>query len=243
MGPMSSELLTVNEIKHWLHLNRVTIYRLIRENNLPAAKVGGQWRFQRAAVEDWLNGQAFLDPPALARKEDDTLSITDLLSVDELQPLLEQFAAAAGMSVFLVDMDGSPIMECRNCSPFCQLAQSTHNGETACMASRTRPAPEGHELSYFTCHAGLNYLETPVEIEGNRIALAIVGPFIADETQREAIRQALPGIAQHIGVEPGLLLEQMHTIASFSDDKVAPLAELLAHVVSAISQVAYNRRS
>lgn len=34
-----------------------TVYRLVRSAALPAARVGGQWRFRASDVEDWLARQ------------------------------------------------------------------------------------------------------------------------------------------------------------------------------------------
>jgi excisionase family DNA binding protein len=42
---MDNELLTTREVQSLVRLNRITIYRLIREGEFPAIKVGGQWRF------------------------------------------------------------------------------------------------------------------------------------------------------------------------------------------------------
>jgi len=51
---MPGELLTVKEIADYLHVNRYTIYRFLAQKQLPAFKVGNQWRFKRKMIEDWL---------------------------------------------------------------------------------------------------------------------------------------------------------------------------------------------
>jgi len=51
---MPEELLTVEKIAGYLKINRYTIYRLLARKNLPAFKVGNQWRFHRRMIAAWL---------------------------------------------------------------------------------------------------------------------------------------------------------------------------------------------
>lgn len=41
-----------------LGMGRETIKRHAREGTIPAAKVGGAWRFHRGQLEDWLRRRA-----------------------------------------------------------------------------------------------------------------------------------------------------------------------------------------
>jgi excisionase family DNA binding protein len=47
-----NEVLTVAEVAAFLRVNRSTIYKLIRRGELPAFKVGSDWRFNRAQIEE-----------------------------------------------------------------------------------------------------------------------------------------------------------------------------------------------
>jgi PTS system nitrogen regulatory IIA component len=35
----------------------MTVYKLTREGRVPAAKIGGQWRFKRDVLDEWLESQ------------------------------------------------------------------------------------------------------------------------------------------------------------------------------------------
>jgi len=48
------ELITVEEIADYLRVTRKTIYRLLEGGSIPATKVGRQWRFDKAAIDEWL---------------------------------------------------------------------------------------------------------------------------------------------------------------------------------------------
>jgi excisionase family DNA binding protein len=49
--PMN-EVLTVAEVAAFLRVNRSTVYKLIRRGELPAFKVGSDWRFNRTQIEE-----------------------------------------------------------------------------------------------------------------------------------------------------------------------------------------------
>jgi excisionase family DNA binding protein len=49
---LMNEVLTVAEVAAFLRVNRSTIYKLIRRGELPAFKVGSDWRFNRSQIEE-----------------------------------------------------------------------------------------------------------------------------------------------------------------------------------------------
>jgi excisionase family DNA binding protein len=66
---MSTTLLTAAEVADQLRVSTMTIYRLIRRGELPAVRVGRNYRVRRSDLEAYLDGQvvdpASLDPTAL----------------------------------------------------------------------------------------------------------------------------------------------------------------------------------
>ncbi len=48
------ELMTVQEVAYYLRVTKKTIYRLLEHGVIPATKVGHQWRFDRALINEWL---------------------------------------------------------------------------------------------------------------------------------------------------------------------------------------------
>ena len=55
--------LTTDEVLVYLKVTPRTIYRLIRTGELPALRVGRQWRFRRADLDAWLARQATKSVP------------------------------------------------------------------------------------------------------------------------------------------------------------------------------------
>lgn len=65
------EILTLSETAAYLKLAERTIHRMIQRNEIPCARLGGQWRFVKSVLDDWL------------------LSRMQVLPRNELAPLLD----------------------------------------------------------------------------------------------------------------------------------------------------------
>jgi len=50
-------VMTVQEVADYLRVNQRTVYRLAATRRLPSFKVGANWRFKRADIERWIDGQ------------------------------------------------------------------------------------------------------------------------------------------------------------------------------------------
>jgi excisionase family DNA binding protein len=50
---MSKTMMTVNEVAAYLSCAPATVYRLARAHTLPAMRVGREWRFPKAAIDEW----------------------------------------------------------------------------------------------------------------------------------------------------------------------------------------------
>jgi len=49
------ELMTIEELEHYLRFTRKTIYKLLKQGSVPAVKIGNKWRFDKEAIDDWLH--------------------------------------------------------------------------------------------------------------------------------------------------------------------------------------------
>jgi len=52
-----SQVLTALELAMYLRIHPTTVYKLAKRGALPAFKVGGDWRFNRASIEKWLESR------------------------------------------------------------------------------------------------------------------------------------------------------------------------------------------
>jgi len=51
---MQENLLTAEQVAHYLKIDKFTVYRLVTQKKIPAFKVGNQWRFKKTLVDEWL---------------------------------------------------------------------------------------------------------------------------------------------------------------------------------------------
>jgi excisionase family DNA binding protein len=49
-----NELMTVTETCRYLKITRRTLYRYLRSRQIPAFKLGKEWRFVRSDLEQWI---------------------------------------------------------------------------------------------------------------------------------------------------------------------------------------------
>jgi excisionase family DNA binding protein len=51
---MQENLLTTAQVADYLKVDKFTVYRLVTQKNIPAFKVGNQWRFSKDMIDAWL---------------------------------------------------------------------------------------------------------------------------------------------------------------------------------------------
>ncbi|PID38747.1 MAG: DNA-binding protein [Proteobacteria bacterium] len=51
---MSEDILTIREVAEYLKVTEKTVYGLAQKGKIPGFKVGGQWRFKREDIDQWI---------------------------------------------------------------------------------------------------------------------------------------------------------------------------------------------
>ncbi len=54
-GMNENDMLTIAQVATFLKLHELTVRRLAREGELPAFKIGRQWRIKRDLLEKWIS--------------------------------------------------------------------------------------------------------------------------------------------------------------------------------------------
>ena len=52
-----NDLLTVKEVAKLLRLSPQTLYKMLEQGEIPAMRIGKQWRFEASVVKNWLESQ------------------------------------------------------------------------------------------------------------------------------------------------------------------------------------------
>lgn len=61
-------LMDVVELARYLRLNKQTIYNWLHEGKISGIKVGGVWRFDRQAVDQWLQERVVVRKSSLVKQ-------------------------------------------------------------------------------------------------------------------------------------------------------------------------------
>jgi excisionase family DNA binding protein len=54
---MTEKLMDIKETAAYLKMNKMTVYKLARDNKIPAFKIASEWRFKKELIDQWLMGQ------------------------------------------------------------------------------------------------------------------------------------------------------------------------------------------
>jgi len=53
----TGEILTIRQLAEYLMVSEKTVYRMLERNQLPALRVGAQWRFRKQDIDSWLTDE------------------------------------------------------------------------------------------------------------------------------------------------------------------------------------------
>ncbi len=109
-------MLTARDVQELLQIDRSTVYRMADAGQLPAIKVGKQWRFPAEQFHSWFQDQFTrtavpinhpLKPQSISPGQSRELG--DLLSWEWLRIIQETFANLLGVMIVVTDIQGRPI--------------------------------------------------------------------------------------------------------------------------------------
>ena len=49
------QIMTIKEVAKYLGVHPITVYRLVKDTDIPVFKLQGQWRFKKDMLDEWLN--------------------------------------------------------------------------------------------------------------------------------------------------------------------------------------------
>jgi two-component system response regulator (stage 0 sporulation protein F) len=88
-----SDLMTTKEAAEYLKLNYMTVYKLSQRGRIPASKIGGNWRFRKDLLDDWLEKQATVVEGTVLVVDDDP----------EIREILSEVISRKGFKVFTAE--------------------------------------------------------------------------------------------------------------------------------------------
>nr|WP_320017241.1 response regulator [uncultured Desulfobacter sp.] len=129
------------------------------------------------------------DPAAVESEE---FSLTEVLDIAQLKPVLENFGSVMGIASAIADLEGNILISARwqrICADFHRVDARTCS---LCVESDTKLAAnlkEGKPFSIYHCKNGLTDAASPIIIEGRHIANLFVGQFFTEAPDKNYFKQ------------------------------------------------------
>lgn len=85
---MENEILTLAEVAEYLKLSDKTILKMVKNQEIPCAKIANQWRFSKPALNDWITSKMEVIPQndlsRLIEKEYDSVPLSRLMDEENI---------------------------------------------------------------------------------------------------------------------------------------------------------------
>lgn len=242
-------LLTARQLQDLLQVDRVTIYRMLKDGRLQGFKMGGQWRFSQHAIEEWLQVQrASLVRTAPSRENAELAPSLQALPLSCMQAIQDVFAEALGVGAVTTTPDGTPITTISNRCEFCDLILGTPAGKQRCVeswreagAGLASSTAEGPRSWPATCHAGLCYVWGQILVQDRFVAASHAGQFLR-KSPREALWSArLDELSGVTGVAAAVLRQALFSVPVLDQAQQRKVPNLLQRVASTFSEIGEER--
>lgn len=232
-----NELLTTKELQTLLCIDRKTVYRMLKDEKLPAVRVGGQWRFPRHAIEIWLHEPQTVTDFEVGPDEPNG----EVLPLDCFTSVQEVFAEAVQVGAVTTDREGKPLTPVSNNCAFCQLILASPEGRKRCQDSWRRLGNSSAEPRLERCHAGLAYARARIEVGDEFVAMVFAGQFLVNPAQRKQLNTSIRAWTKEFGIpekELRAAAEELHLVDPAQAEKIL---RLLAKVADTFSQIGRRR--
>ena len=169
------------------------------------------------------------------------LLLTDLIDVELLQKMQDEFSRYTGMAALTTDADGKPITKGSAFTDFCMnyTRQSSLGCERCVLSDREAAlkALESGEPVVYTCHAGLADFASPIMVEDKLVGCVLGGQVrVSPEIDEEKLRAT----AEELGIEYEGYYKAMRNINVISKKAIKKAADFLGIVASVLSEMAYQ---
>lgn len=189
------DFLTARQVQDILKVDRITVYRMLQDGRLKGVKIGQQWRFARREFERMLETET--PQNEIVQGSPDAGFPTHCV-----QTIQDLYSEVSQIGSVMVDAQGAALTQVSHACSFCKAMLSSASGRTACQASWQAFAKNSaNGAKYFTCHAGLQYIGSPVSHKDELVGLFLTGQFYwqkpdpreeGERVRRLATTHALP---------------------------------------------------
>ena len=165
-------------------------------------------------------------PSGQAAVESEGFSLTEIIDIEQLKPVLEDFCNIMRISSAIVDLKGNVLISAsrqRICTNFHRIdAQACYR----CVESDTELAAnleKGKPFSIYHCKNGLTNAASPIIIEGRHVANLFVGQFLTQAPNMNDFKQQ----ARKFGFDVADYMRALDYVPIISQEKLLAILRFL----------------
>lgn len=170
------------------------------------------------------------------------LLLTDLIDVELLQKIQDEFSKYTGMAALTTDADGKPLTEGSAFTDFCMnYTRQSELGYKRCVASDKNAAVmalESGEPVVYVCHAGLADFASPIML-GNKLLGCFLGGQVRISSKID--EDALKETAAELGIRYESYYKAMENTNVIGKKELKKAAKFLGIVANVLSEMAYQK--
>ncbi len=169
------------------------------------------------------------------------LLLTDLIDIELLQKIQDEFSKYTGMAALTTDADGNPLTEGSAFTDFCmKYTRQSELGYKRCVASDKNAAVmalESGEPVVYVCHAGLADFASPIMMGDKLLGCFLGGQVrISSKIDEDALKET----AAELGIRYESYYEAMGKTNVIGEKELKKSAKFLGIVASVLSEMAYQ---
>ena len=169
------------------------------------------------------------------------LLLTDLIDVELLQKIQDEFSQYTGMAALTTDADGKPLTKGSAFTDFCMnYTRQSELGYRRCVESDKNAALmalESGEPVVYVCHAGLADFASPIML-GDKILGCFLGGQVRVSSSID--EEALKETAKELGIEYKSYYQAMQNTNTIGKKELKKSAKFLGIVANVLSEMAYQ---
>lgn len=162
------------------------------------------------------------------------MDIRDIIDINKLQEIQDQFSDATGLAAIAVDNQGNYLTQGSNFTDFCmKYTRGCPEGNRRCIKCDTECTG-----TYF-CHAGLMDFAFDIVVNGEKLGSMIGGQVLPDEPDFDKFRAT----AKELGIDPDEYINAVKRVPVSDEKKIRASAKLLELITNQLVSLEYAKKS
>ncbi len=247
-----ADMLTAKDVQEMLQVDRSTVYRMAEAGQIPALKVGKQWRFPVDQIDNWFQSQMGATPVTMspwrgtAVSHPDTanhpLSLAELLPLECVQQIQEPFAELLGVMLVITDMDGNPITQpSLPCGLFETISQQPNAIRRCIQSWHDLAAVIDLNPKFSVSHLGLLCARSMIRVGAELKGMMIAGCIAPNRWPPTA--EEVEVMAAEFSVSPVVMTEHLNDVYTLDQAQRAQVLAMLPRIANIVAHIIAERNA